>query len=583
MNNSSIGYLNAINASMLTGPPAPTSSQMPDVASAAPAPMPPPPPGDNFGLGLSKPGVANISPAAFGAPAPQLPPAPPGSFTGAGGFAEGNGAPGGPVVKPAPPPPPGAPPPVPTGGGMAEPEAPAFPLVRSGGSGVANVAAKETELRGPQLLQAQGARNAALAGAAQTVGERQNEVAAFEFAHALDQENRANARQDAAQYSTAARADELRQRQNDFDDSVQALSKMSVDPDRFWASRSTAQKIAGFLSVSLGGFFVGRTGRNPGLEMMNQAIDRDIDAQKFAFQVQRDASQQKQTAFGMAMQKYQNVDAASAMARAAAIDSIQAQLAQAAALQKGTDAENRATAMIAQLQDDKMQQIAQGVAFTPAHQVAVGGTYVDPTTGLKYSDKEAKELAKEYRGYGAEIGKLNAQGSNQLYLEKVKAGMKKGEESDKGAAAISSQLQQAGVPQARAAAERARAALTKSKGGAVDSAVRGVAGQRIGNAVLGADSAEREQAYADFSNASIKAMMGNATEAEVDRARAGLGQASDPEARLRAIDAQLKILDSIEKNAKAGQSPESQSEFDRRRENASGHGRTVPTGAKQGW
>lgn len=299
-----------------------------------------------------------------------------------------------------------APPPPPA----ARPTGPQFPLMRSGAAGVVNVPAKETEMRGPTLLRAQDDAAEAVRGAVDAVNERSATTAAVEFAQTLDQQRRAQAREDAMNYSANERQDELEQRQNDFDQSVQALSKMSVDPDRFWASRSTGQKVAGVVSLFLGGFLQGmRGGPNAGLDMLNQYIDRDIEAQKFAYGAARDTAQQQQTAFGMAMQKYGNVDAAKAAARAAALDSVQAQLGQQAAMWKSADAANRAQMAMAELAQLRMQQIQQGVAFMPARQVAVGPTWTDPNTGLSYNDAQAREFAKEVRGQEHDLNK-GAQG-----------------------------------------------------------------------------------------------------------------------------------------------------------------------------
>lgn len=61
-----------------------------------------------------------------------------------------------------------------------------------------------------------------------------------------------------------------------------------VDPEKWWSDRSTGQKIAGFLAAIIGGLVQGRTGgRNSGLDMINQAIDRDIDAQKHNLSAKR--------------------------------------------------------------------------------------------------------------------------------------------------------------------------------------------------------------------------------------------------------------------------------------------------------
>lgn len=63
---------------------------------------------------------------------------------------------------------------------------------------------------------------------------------------------------------------------------ARAVASMNVDPKRAWADASTPRKIAGAVLMFLGGGLAVTTGtgKNPALEAFNQAIERDIDAQK---------------------------------------------------------------------------------------------------------------------------------------------------------------------------------------------------------------------------------------------------------------------------------------------------------------
>ena len=522
------------------------------------------------------------APGGMPAPLPTPPPAPagpppPGPDPTLDPVGMVSRAPPGPSSSQAPPPAPAPPPQGPPPQGPEGPLGPQFDLQRISGGGVQTIAAHETEMRGPSLLRAQGARNEAVQDTVGRVAERGQDQAAIEYATALDQERGARAREQAAAQSLAERDEEMAGRQQDFDQSVKALSKMSVDPDRFWASRSTGQKISGLIGIALGGL----GGSNAGMNIINQAIERDIKAQEFAYGAARDTANAKQTAFGMAMQKYGQIDAARSMARAAALDAVIAQTQQMAALSKGTDAQNRADMALAALMDEKAQQVAQGVLFAPARKVATGGMWRG-RFGLTYTDAEAKGIQKEYRGYGFEQGKLQSGFLADVGKEVVKGQIEGGKKADDGARAISSQLQQAGVPQARAAAELALQALNKSEGGFLEGTMRGYAPGAT-KLVASQDANAREQAYANFSNAAIKAMMGNATEAEVARAEGALGNAKDPAARRRAIAMTLETLSSIEKNAKAGASPAAQAEFDARRQAAEGGPAAAPKGSKAGW
>lgn len=351
-------------------------------------------------------GTGAAPPGAFGPPAPA--PAAPGRYGGAAPSSYFDNSP-----IPGAPPPAAAPPP-----GAGGPGASPF-LQQVHGAMTGNVAAKETELRGPQLLAAQNQRNEAFAGAISAVDERAQHTQAADMALALDQERKAGIREDAANYSAAERANELADRQSDFDQSVKALSKQSIDPNRYWSNANVGVKLATLIGVALGGFVQGkRGGENAGMNTVKMMIDDDVKAQEAAYGAARDTVNAKQTAFSMAMQKYNNVDAARAAARASALDAAQAQVAQQSAMWKGADAQGHAQMAMASLASDRANQIAQGVAFVPAHQVAIGAKYIDPRTGLSYSEGEAKGLVKTMDEEEFKRGEQNTGIAGQLLVKR---------------------------------------------------------------------------------------------------------------------------------------------------------------------
>lgn len=549
-------YLAMINQTMGGAPPA--NPIMLGGSPQGPGPMPgaPPPP-----------------PPMIGPPNNPPPPPPPPQ--------------GGPNMSVMPPPPPSmSQGPAPSPGPPPAGPSPGF-LQHINAGGIQNVKAHETELRGPQYQAAQQSRNLAFEGAIKAVDQRAEHSAAGDYALALEQERKAGIREDAANYTAAERSDEMQQRQQDFDNSVKAMSAQSIDPDRFWTNASTGRKIALLISGGLAGLVQGRTGNtgggNIGVDTAMRLADQDIKAQEFAFNAAKDAVTGKQTAFAMAMQKYQNVDAARASARAAAMDAIQAQLAQSAALWHGTDAANQASIAGAKLQDEKAEQIRQGIAYQVAHQVAVGGKWRDPRTGLEYTDNEAKGLVKTMDENEFKHGEKVADVAGQLMVEGAKAGTKDKEKTDEGTKFIAQTLQTAGVPQARAAAEQALQALNRSPGGKVEAFDRAVTPALLADMAHSNDSNAREQSYNNFKNAAMKAIFGNVTASEEVRAEKQFGEAHDPASRKRAIESALGMLDSIEKNVRAGATPATQAEFSKRRSEAEGSPPAAPPGAKKGW
>lgn len=81
----------------------------------------------------------------------------------------------------------------------------------------------------------------------------------------------------------AARQARVEAGQKKLETSIAEVSKPlpTVDPSRWWASRTTPQKVMGVLGLALGGFASGlKGGPNVALQMIQHAIDTDVEAQK---------------------------------------------------------------------------------------------------------------------------------------------------------------------------------------------------------------------------------------------------------------------------------------------------------------
>lgn len=387
------------------GPPSAT----PVVSGTPLAPVAPPPNATGF------PALADVPPAppppAPAGPPPAPPPAPP---------APPPAAPFVGPVNPSAPPisvgvdpgPQGPPAPASPAAPQPGPDPHAFDLVPTMGGGSP---AHEVDLRGPTLRNAQDVRQDTYASTIGAVGERNARAADNEYQMAVSQERAARLREAAYQQSLAEQDEELQARQDDFDQTARQLSRLGqIDHGRFWASRSTGQKIAGALEVMLSGFTGGQS-------MIQKRIDDDIKAQEFAYMAGRDAVNAKQSAFSAAMQKYQNANAARLAARVASQDVVAAQLGQIAALNKGNETGNRALEALAQLSNDRMLMIQQGIKFMPAQS---GGRYwQDPNTGLIYNETEAKALRAKQVEYGQQERIEGGKVGGQLLLQRDKAAL----------------------------------------------------------------------------------------------------------------------------------------------------------------
>lgn len=80
----------------------------------------------------------------------------------------------------------------------------------------------------------------------------------------------------------AKRVENLAKMDNDINKLREDIASNKIDPNRIYSNMSTGNRVLGSISVLLGGLSQGLTGAksNPAMDVMNNAIDRDIDAQK---------------------------------------------------------------------------------------------------------------------------------------------------------------------------------------------------------------------------------------------------------------------------------------------------------------
>lgn len=258
--------------------------------------------------------------------------------------------------------------------------------------------------------QAQAMRDAALQGQAKAVEEAEyvKATADQQEQHAIEMKAREYDREqktEAAMAPMRALSDEL------------AAGK--VDPSRYLQNQSTGAKLATMLSVVLGAGAAQRiNGRNVGLDMMNDAIARDVDAQKASFDMKRGALGVKQNLYGQMLQNFGREDLAKEAAHLAILKGYGAKISAIGAKYAGTEIANKAEAAAGQFQEQygerelKLRQATSDVVTTQdtyrAPQLIGGGSgggggkegkhkdvnalFVPELGGYARTEKEASEL-----------------------------------------------------------------------------------------------------------------------------------------------------------------------------------------------
>jgi hypothetical protein len=175
-----------------------------------------------------------------------------------------------------------------------------------------------------------------------------------------------------------------------------------VDPNRMWNSMGTGNKILAGIAVALGGLGSNGSGTNAALGVINNAINRDIDAQKtdleknkFALSANRDA------------QNSENMDYA--QKKASLITTAQAQIGMAAAKSQNASASLQAQNMVSQLELQKQsllndysmkKSVFDAVQANPGDP-GVLGRAISTVVPEKQQDQAFKELDRIGAAYKA--------------------------------------------------------------------------------------------------------------------------------------------------------------------------------------
>lgn len=99
---------------------------------------------------------------------------------------------------------------------------------------------------------------------------------------------------------------ELVNRRKEMDGLRTEIAATKIDPQNYFSSQPTWAKVLSLISVGIGGFASGWSGgrlQNTALQQLNEAIDRDIEAQKANLATKRGALAESQSLYGMARQR----------------------------------------------------------------------------------------------------------------------------------------------------------------------------------------------------------------------------------------------------------------------------------------
>lgn len=215
-----------------------------------------------------------------------------------------------------------------------------------------------------------------------------------------DEAEEAQQRAAAVEAASAKRSEELEARKKDFDETSAELAKFKIDPNRRWNEMSGGEKALNVFSILVGAVADGATGReNRALAQFEKQMERDISAQKFAYETGMNRLDQQRNAYALALQKYGSEDAAANVARMSYLDAAKLKVEQAMETAQSDQAKNKLDAMYADLEGKRADLLAKTTTVVQAK--AAEPMVRDPETGAvvplsKYNERMWQRGEKQF-------------------------------------------------------------------------------------------------------------------------------------------------------------------------------------------
>jgi hypothetical protein len=184
----------------------------------------------------------------------------------------------------------------------------------------------------------------------------------------------------------------------DYDAASADLKNTTIDNDRLWKNKTTASKIMTGIGLALSAFggpeAVARTN-----QIIQGAIDRDIEEQKANYGIKKEGVQNMQNVYSLMMDKFGDKEKAELATRAFYNDQLQNKIQQIASRTNSTAAKENAKLQIGQLQSQKDGIVSQ-LGLTMAQTAANKGPEYDQVISDKYNPRNEDERKRYIPGVG---------------------------------------------------------------------------------------------------------------------------------------------------------------------------------------
>ncbi len=187
--------------------------------------------------------------------------------------------------------------------------------------------------------------------AAVAQGLKAAEMKGAEQAATLDRAARDDAKRIAAQEAAAAERNAFMQEKlADLNTRTREVAGLSVDPNRFWANKSTGEKVLAGIGLFLGAF--GSNG-NKAANIIGDAITQDINVQKANIDQKSKGLGSERSLYNDMYAAYKDKDAAEAATRLAMLNNAQVKAQALGARYQGAEAKAKAMSLMGEIEAKK--------------------------------------------------------------------------------------------------------------------------------------------------------------------------------------------------------------------------------------
>ena len=173
-----------------------------------------------------------------------------------------------------------------------------------------------------------------------------------------------------------------------------------INPNKYWEEKSTGSKIAATIGLALGAIGSAISGgENQALKILNNAIERDVDAQKNNYNMSRNKLTDKQNAFQLAMKEFGDQNTALLASKSSALGVAELKLKEIAAKSQSEEAKGKAQFLSGQIMEERGKLNAAISASlqknVAARQASMGQGVEDPSV---LPEEQQKKVVKMPNG-----------------------------------------------------------------------------------------------------------------------------------------------------------------------------------------